>query len=298
MSAKTLNWMKNLDLDNTQDVIELLFELGHFIPSGYGTSSQEKEEIIRKCSEPGQNVFRDAVASLQDFMSVKTDGIFGPKSKENFIRERRCACPDIQMAGQTPKWSVYDLRVWHDMSNLGGHNSVDAYKEALEMWASLPGSPFTFKWIDDSNNRPNFFGHDRNIDGRNKILAWHEMLGRDGVRNSQLEFRVDNAEAWAQLWLLIATLAHEIGHGLGLYHINEPEALMYPSMNGTRKPMQPDIAAIMDLYAGIWGNGPTPDPDPPKPKPPIPGEVEALGEFGNFTHQGYIYRLLQTRERV
>jgi len=256
------SWFKKIDTDNHDEVVDVLTYLGH------NTTGN----------------FEAATASFQAYSGVKVDGDFGPVTA-TALKSRYCACPDILPAGAPSKWGFNDLTVWHDMQSLSDLDEVELYMEALSMWSAV--TPLTFTWWAQGNSaKVNIFEHARRIDGSGKILAWSELPPANAGRNVQLEQRFDTSESWPRN-LLLPTMAHELGHALGLGHLQDPDALMYPYMNGTQKPAAPDIRAIQELY-GSSG---------PDPKPPPPNNINIIGKYGSFVHEGYTYTLTQIREQ-
>jgi len=254
-------WFKKIDTDNHDELVDVLTYLGHYTTGN----------------------FEAATASFQSYSGVKVDGNFGPATSEA-LKSRYCACPDILQAGGVSRWGIKNITVWHDMEALSSLNEQNLYMNALAMWAKH--TPLKFKWWEPGDpDKVNIFAHARRIDGSGKILAWSELPPPDASASVQLEQRYDTSEQWPEN-LLLPTMAHELGHALGLGHIQQPEALMYPYMNGTQEPAAPDIAAIQALYPGS-------EPEP-EPKP----DSNILGSYGSFTHQGYIYELTQTRRRI
>lgn len=263
MDAKNAAWFNTVELDDFQNQVDVLFDLGHFIGSSFPDFSDEcRKTVLKECRRGSTSLFLMATRSLQEHSGLKTDSQFGPKTVAS-VKARFCPLADIQPAGSNSKWSFNDLTVWHDMQSLSAHDEVAAAMTALNMWAKY--TPLTFKfWQSNSDPKPNFYAHARRIDGPGGVLAWHQLPPNNAGRNVQLEGRFDTGEAWRELWFLIATLCHEYGHGLGLRHSRTTSDIMYHTMNGTREPAAGDIAAIRALYGKGTGGTPGPDPDPDK----------------------------------
>ena len=96
------------------------------------------------------------------------------------------------------------------------------------------------------------------------VLAWSYL-----AQNScqvHLEQRYNTRVDWNQRYLQ-AVSCHELGHAIGLGHLNTEAALMYPyARQSVYEPQAPDIAACLQL--GYKKRTGTP-PDPPDPEPPL-----------------------------
>lgn len=115
------------------------------------------------------------------------------------------------------------------------------------------------------------------FDGPGKILAHCYFPGQGEVSG---DAHFDDEEDWSQSVStnkLLAVAIHELGHGLGLEHSDDPNAIMYPTYSPSR-PAQlgsDDIAGIRQLYGSR--DGQTPPQDPPKP-PSDPPNVPPGGD--------------------
>ena len=95
------------------------------------------------------------------------------------------------------------------------------------------------------------------------VLAWSYL-----AQNScavHLEQRYNTAVQWSVRYLQ-AVACHELGHALGLGHLQTEAALMYPYARiSVYEPQAPDINACLQLgYKKRTGTPPDP-PDPPDP---------------------------------
>jgi len=109
---------------------------------------------------------------------------------------------------------------------------VDTYKKALQIWNSCVN--VGLQWTDDFA-KANIYARCNRIDGTSGTLALSYLptCGSNSTVNLQLSQTYDNSEKWTIPWLLEVML-HELGHALGLNHINERGALMYPFSSGGR----------------------------------------------------------------
>ena len=86
------------------------------------------------------------------------------------------------------------------------------------------------------------------IDGRGNVLAWSE-LPYNATAATVLNQRYDLPESWSNADQLVACIAHELGHAIGLPHLPGTGALMEPVLVlGRHTPQPPDIAAAVARY--------------------------------------------------
>ncbi|CAA0805830.1 Matrixin family protein [Striga hermonthica] len=124
------------------------------------------------------------------------------------------------------------------------------------MWAKV--SPFTFEYVEDYNSvdvqisfQYREHGDGNPFDGVGGILA-HAFSPPDG------RLHYDSDELWVDgvvngAFDMQTVGLHELGHVLGLAHLNGPGSIMYPYVSsGTRAVLtEDDVDEIRSLYGGV-----------------------------------------------
>jgi hypothetical protein len=173
---------------------------------------------------------------------------------------RRCCMPEMAMASQCGwRHRPVTASIRGSLPGLSATQVSDIYKEALRVWNSVCNTGL--QWTDNFNTA-NIWANCQKIDGASGTLAWSYLIQCGGSTiNTQVEQRYDNSERWTHDWFLEVCL-HEIGHALGLNHINNPKALMNPYSSGGRilVPTSYELEIMVPLYGKPVATPPTPEP--------------------------------------
>lgn len=128
-----------------------------------------------------------------------------------------------------------------------------AIRDALTLWTSV--AQLTFVEVPDSAITKLRFGWDH-IDGINGTVgeaSWSaNSLDGTNYTISSAEVRFDTAETWSvrsnTATNFFSVAVHEIGHALGLGHIDDPKQIMNPMLTDLQTLGPGDIAGIQTLY--------------------------------------------------
>jgi len=222
------------------EILRKLFVLGYF-----GDTEWVK---VKKIS--GDDMTQ-AVKAYQLFNGLEPTGTVGPKTAHRIAR-RRCGLPDFNLTtpGNVCKWPMEKVAYYQEI-NLPGMSPdsvAEAYSIAFSQWAAVCNlDPQAV----DSPSKANIYarsgtGKKHGLDDRGGTLAWSELPC--GVAfNVQLDQMFDEAEAWS-FNMAVAVMCHELGHALGLPHLNAGN-LMAPYYDPkVTAPQKGDIVEIVKLY--------------------------------------------------
>ena len=154
-----------------------------------------------------------------------------------------------------------------------GGGGLVALLNTHSTWNGVSSSSFVFEYGGETNRCPSLLDEcpgDQFFDGYNDVawypLASSNVLGVMWSGNSidEADMGMNTAFTWAtdgtNHYDIETVLLHENGHGLGLGHSNDSQAVMYPSYHGVLRTLQSDdIAGVSSLY---------PSGDPPEPQEP------------------------------
>lgn len=154
------------------------------------------------------------------------------------------------------------------------------FGEALFPWQDVAN--ITLLWKE--SGPVNVLAIDYPMDGKFGVLA-DCQLPCGLPADFQLSLRVDNTEGAWDRDMLVKTVRHEFGHGLGLNHSSNANDIMYPSLQLGVQSLGPgDISEVTSRYGRRTTPIPTPVPTPtPADRPDIyPGPVMIDGVAFDF----------------
>ncbi|XP_038065808.1 matrix metalloproteinase-18-like [Patiria miniata] len=275
------------DIEETARLYDFLEKYGYFdhFPS-------KAEGKLPTMSEQ-----RQAIQAMQRMAGIPQTGEINQMTAE-MLSKPRCGVKDANprdvvkgpgrrgrrysVLGDPYKWTdKTDLT--YKIMNYPGENSPDLTREqvdediraAFKVWSDVTPLTFTEIHSDDADIRLLFGGRahtrvrgDPPFDGPGGTLA-HAFTPNSGWGETDGDVHLDDDETFTKGVYrgtnLFYTLAHEIGHALGLFHSEELDSLMWPYDRGyipDYKLPQDDILGVQSLY------GPNPNP-PATTDPPV-----------------------------
>lgn len=223
------------------EVLKYLFDLGYF---GGKTWTHVKSITGKE--------FEKAVCAYQKFNGLEECGCVDYVTAHRFNR-RRCGLPDFGITdpnGEPCKWPMPKISYYHEikMPGITPEQVKEAYDIAFSQWAEVCNiEPVRV----DSPARANIYarsglGKKNHLDNKGGTLAWSE-LPCGVAENVQLDQMFDEAEPWS-FNMAVAVICHELGHALGLPHLNNGN-LMAPYYDpNVTAPQKGDIEEIVKLY--------------------------------------------------
>lgn len=222
-------------------VLKKLFDLGYF-----GERSWASVKALQ-----GKEL-NNAIKAYQAFNGLDPTGQVGPKTAHR-INRSRCGLPDFNITapgGEPCKWPMPNISYYHEIKlpGLTDEQVKHAYDIAFAQWAEVCNiDPVRVTAANTANiYARSGVGKQHGLDNKGGTLAWSE-LPCGVASNVQLDQMFDEAEDWS-FNMAVAVICHELGHALGLPHLNAGN-LMAPYYDpNTTRPQKGDIEEIVKLY--------------------------------------------------
>ncbi|KAE8627632.1 hypothetical protein XENTR_v10007076 [Xenopus tropicalis] len=227
---------------------------------------------IRQSRKKGSNAFSEKIREMQDFYGLEVTGTLDQETID-VMQQPRCGISDVGNFATfpgNPVWKKKDLtyRILNYTPDMPKDEVDRAIQKAFKVWSDV--TPLTFTRILDgvADIDISFAAQVHNdfypFDGPYGTLA-HAFAPGNNIGG---DAHFDEDENWTSGSVgfnLFLVAAHEFGHSLGLYHSNDPNALMYPTYHyvdtNTYQLPQDDINGIQSLYGA--------SEKPAKPSTPI-----------------------------
>jgi matrix metalloproteinase-14 (membrane-inserted) len=302
-----------VQVDDTRALIYLM-------EYGYVESEQWSSSLVTQ--EALKGFVTTAVRDFQAFAGINQTGELDQVTKD-LMRTPRCGVKDIIGHGAThrrkkryvlqgSRWQKKDLT--YRVAKYTSGNKLRKFEidqelqKAFTLWEGVSGLTFTRKNFGNVDIEIRFESYEHGdgdaFDGPGGTLA-HAYFPQFGG-----DIHLDDTERWTISSYdgtnLLQTLAHEIGHSLGLSHSDVSSAIMAPFYKGYKPGLsldKDDIRAIQALY-GQHVPKPTPSPKPFLQPPSNPlcsdSSVDATVRTGDGT--SYVFKRSQywelTRDSV
>ncbi|XP_006887416.1 PREDICTED: stromelysin-1-like [Elephantulus edwardii] len=241
---------KTVRKDSNIDVVQENLE------NGYNQGKDIKQFV-------GRNDSSAVVKKIQEMQ--RSSGLKVMKKRDSGILEEtlvpicgRSMVGQFSRLPRTTKWKKTNItyRITNYTSKLSRYSVDSAIEKALKLWKAVTPLTFTRLYDEEADIMISFMRRDHKDFGSSEVdnssLAHAYLPGR-GL-GGDIHFYDDiqwTGDYSGKNFLQVAV--HEVGHALGLYHSNNPEALMYtfymkPEKQSMLCLSQDDVKQIQYLY--------------------------------------------------
>lgn len=204
---------------------------------------------------PSLSYIFEIVKNFQDNIGIEVDGVIGEQTLRA-MEYPRCGISDaLSIILELSQWKnkkklLYKFESY--LSLLSKSKQEEMFFNAVNSWQTVCGISFDITRTGYPDIIINASALRREEFGRSGgVLAWCELPQGD---DRQLNLKVDDSEIWTDDYskpgiYYEAVVCHEMGHGIGLGHLQQPKQLMNPFYNPLlSKPQQFDIKEAFDRY--------------------------------------------------
>jgi len=267
------------------EVIDLLWKTGHFKNPAKPEALSAAEADLPRLRVDDKAV-NEAIESYQEFFEAaldeltlkhhrrpsQADGLLGPATAELLVAPR-CGVPEYSgtASANWPSECRNELRTAYAMRLPGVSDGElqGLWREALRNWNGALADTTLDHVTTPDPLKVEVYATGKSLPG--STLAW-SMLARNRCDVTLMQ-AYDTSINWKGSQL-VTTITHELGHALGMNHVGDPTATLYPAINQASMsrrgfPIESDFRELRNIGYTIAATPRPEDPDGPgDPDPP------------------------------